>query len=299
MLAPGSLVVMNDTKVAPSRITGLCRGMEIEATLHKNIGESRWLAFIKKPGRLAIGDTIAFSGKLAARVEDKCAAAGCELCFNLPPRALYDELDAIGSMPLPPYIKRPAEAADKKDYQTVYARHCGAVAAPTAGLHITQGLLARLKARGCELAYATLHVGAGTFAPVRALDTDDHEMHGEFGIVPAETAMAFNRAKAENRPVLSVGTTTLRLLESAADGDGCLHEFAEETKIFITPGYRFKTADMLLTNFHLPRSTLFMLACAFAGTDAMKEAYEHAKAHGFRFYSYGDATLLQRSRDGI
>ena len=201
-------------------------------------------------------------------------------------------------MPLPPYIRklRPTEARDAVDYQTVYARTEGAVAAPTAGLHFTPGLLAALAARGIERADLTLHVGAGTFLPVKAEHIEDHRMHAEYGEVSGATAASINRAREECRRIVAVGTTALRLLESAADENGKVREFAGETSIFITPGYRFRTADLLMTNFHLPKSTLFMLVAAFTGLERMKAAYAHAIATGYRFFSYGDASLLERAR---
>jgi S-adenosylmethionine:tRNA ribosyltransferase-isomerase len=328
----------------------------------------RWLAFIKGSKKLRIGDEISFRSRrdckedssrnprkekesfhdldsrlrgndegerpqygdeaLSATVTAKHGEAGVELKFNKTGAEFFDAIGRIGEMPLPPYIKRAATSEDEKNYQTVYAREPGAVAAPTAGLHFDDALLAALRAKGFESAYLTLHVGAGTFQPVKAEDTDGHVMHSEYGVITPEAARQINDAKRAGRPVVAIGTTTLRLLEAAAkklnenlfskdfplgnmnktplinaaefyesnsikDGDTVI-PFEGETDIFITPGYEFKTADFLMTNFHLPRSTLFMLVCAFAGTGEMKTAYKFAKKNNFRFYSYGDTSLLKR-----
>ena len=291
-----ALVVMNDTKVIPARIVGMARNRAFEATLHKDEGDGRWLAFVKDSRKLAVGDTLGFSGKLRAEVIAKRGSSGVELLFDAKTPGIFKVLNEIGSMPLPPYVRRPADASDRESYQTVYARSEGAVAAPTAGLHMTKNLLARMEKRGIELAFLTLHVGAGTFLPVKANDTDGHEMHSEYGVVQPETAKRITAAKRAGRPIVAIGTTTLRLLESAADEKGNVRAYDGETDIFITPGYRFKTADFLLTNFHLPRSTLFMLVCAFAGMEGMGRAYARAKSSGYRFYSYGDASLLERGK---
>ncbi|MDR1008888.1 MAG: tRNA preQ1(34) S-adenosylmethionine ribosyltransferase-isomerase QueA [Rickettsiales bacterium] len=294
IIPQNALVVMNDTKVIPARITGTTGNRHFEATLHKNLSPRTWLAFVKNSRKLSVGDTLEFSENLHARVAAKHDTGEVELEFDLENTRFFAELAEIGTMPLPPYIKRSADKNDDENYQTVYAKNEGAVAAPTAGLHFTNALLERMRAKGIELATLTLHVGAGTFLPVKANDTDDHKMHSEYGIITPETAAQINAAKQGGRPLVAIGTTTLRLLESATDSSGKVQPFKAETNIFITPGYRFKTADFLLTNFHIPRSTLFMLVCAFAGIETMKNAYEHAKSAGYRFYSYGDATLLRR-----
>ena len=296
-------------------------------------GPNTWLAFIKGSKKLRIGDEIVFGaggdadGKndsrgrqggngisvrarpptnapMTGRVIAKRGEAGIELEFDRRGAEFFKIIGRIGEMPLPPYIKRAATREDEKNYQTVYAREPGAVAAPTAGLHFTEELLAALGARGLEFAHLTLHVGAGTFQPVKAEDTDGHIMHSEYGVISPESAERINAAKKAGRPIVAVGTTSLRLLEAASGGwtgdgsgsggGGIIRPFEGETDIFITPGYKFKSADFLMTNFHLPRSTLFMLACAFAGTEEMKRAYEFAKENDFRFYSYGDASLLKR-----
>ncbi len=236
-------------------------------------------------------------GGLCATIAAKGEAGEVELAFSLTGAYLDDAIDALGSMPLPPYIalKRKPGAADAASYQTIYARNQGAVAAPTAGLHFTTELLQRLEARGVTRHFVTLHVGAGTFLPVKAADTADHKMHAEWGEISAATAASLNAVRARGGRIVAGGTTALRLLESAAAGDGTLRPFRGETAIFITPGYRFKAVDVLMTNFHLPRSTLFMLVAAFAGLERMKAAYAHAVADGYRFYSYGDASLLFRA----
>jgi S-adenosylmethionine:tRNA ribosyltransferase-isomerase len=303
ILPPNALIVFNNTKVLPARLHGVCGGREYTATLHKNLADSgsrtgaenRWLAFIKGSKKLRIGDEISFgNGELEVIVADKKGEAGIELRFDKSGSEFFDILDRIGEMPLPPYIKRAATHEDEKNYQTVYAKEQGAVAAPTAGLHFTDELLAALMAKGFEFAYLTLHVGAGTFKPVTAEDTENHVMHSEYGVISPAVAASINNAKKTVRPIVAIGTTTLRLLESAVKEDGTVAPFAGETDIFITPGYKFNTADYLMTNFHLPRSTLFMLVCAFAGIEEMKKAYEFAKENDFRFYSYGDASLLKR-----
>jgi S-adenosylmethionine:tRNA ribosyltransferase-isomerase len=288
-------MVFNNTKVLPARLHGVYGGRECVATLHKNLAADRWLAFVKGSKKLRIGDAISFGGgALEARVEDKKDEAGVELQFDKSGAEFFDTIGRIGTMPLPPYIKRAATEEDEKNYQTIYAKVPGAVAAPTAGLHFTEELLAGLESKGIEFAHLTLHVGAGTFQPVKAEDTDAHVMHSEYGVLSPEAAEQINNAKKAGRPFVAVGTTSIRLLESATAEDGIVVQFAGETDIFITPGYKFKSADFLLTNFHLPCSTLFMLVCAFAGIEDMKKAYEFAKENNFRFYSYGDASLLKR-----
>ncbi|MCW2246430.1 S-adenosylmethionine:tRNA ribosyltransferase-isomerase [Azospirillum fermentarium] len=297
LLEPGDLMVINDTRVIPARLWGQRGVVKVEATLHKRMGDDTWAVFARPGKRLKVGDTIVFAEDFTATVMDKREGGEIVLRFSAAGGALFDRLHAYGAMPLPPYIARPdgAESADKDDYQTVFAAAEGAVAAPTAGLHFTPGLLAALDARGIGRVAVTLHVGAGTFLPVKVNDIRDHRMHAEVGIVPAEAAARINAVRAAGGRIVSIGTTALRLLESAADPDGTVRPFSDETDIFITPGYRFRAVDVLMTNFHLPRSTLFMLVSAFAGFQRMRDAYAHAIAAGYRFYSYGDTSLLRRA----
>jgi len=303
LLRPDDLLIFNDTKVIPAQLFGRREARagaseaKIEVTLHKREGADLWRAFAKPAKRLAPQERIRFAEDFWAEVLAKKTDGEVTLRFNAAGAALRGALARHGQMPLPPYIRklRPMEARDASDYQTIYARREGAVAAPTAGLHFTPGLLAALTARGIEQVHLTLHVGAGTFLPVKTERLQDHRMHAEFGDISAATAAAINRARAEGRRLVAVGTTSLRLLEAAADQDGRCREFSGETDIFITPGYRFKTADLLMTNFHLPKSTLFMLVAAFAGLDRMKAAYAHAIREGYRFFSYGDGCLLERA----
>jgi S-adenosylmethionine:tRNA ribosyltransferase-isomerase len=306
LLRAGDLLLVNDTKVIPARLRGVRERngipVEIEATLLKRTGPERWQALAKPAKRLQTGDRIRFGhesrvcllGALDATVEEKGEAGEITLCFDFHGAVLDDAIDALGHIPLPPYIasKREDDERDRRDYQTLFAKHEGSVAAPTAGLHFTDALLAVLATAGVTIAKVTLHVGAGTFLPVKAEDVSWHRMHAEYGEIGAEAAAQINAARAKGARIIPVGTTALRLLESAATPDGEVRPFAAETDIFITPGYRFRAADALLTNFHLPRSTLFMLVSAFAGTERMKRAYAHAIANGYRFYSYGDASLL-------
>ncbi len=298
LLQPGDAVVLNDTRVIPARLSGRRGAAAVEATLHKRVADDRWLAFARPARRLRHGDVIAFAGDLSATVAARGEAGEVELAFDRGGAALLQALERHGRMPLPPYIPRPdgPDARDRTDYQTIFARRDGAVAAPTAGLHFTDATMAALRARGCRLVTVTLHVGAGTFLPVKAEDTDDHVMHAEFGSLDAPAAEALNAVRGAGGRIVAIGTTAARLLETATDDAGRIRPFAGDTRLFITPGYRFKAVDRLLTNFHLPRSTLFMLVAAFAGLDRMKSAYEHAKATGYRFYSYGDCCLLQPER---
>ena len=302
-LEPGDIAVFNDTKVIPARLSGRRteNGNEagIELTLHKRESPDTWLAFARPAKKLKVGHTINFDDGLLAEVLDKHDGGEVLLSFNRSGDALMAALEQIGAMPLPPYIKRAkgGDDHDLKDYQTLFADHPGAVAAPTAGLHFTDRMMARLEARGVKTARVTLHVGAGTFLPVKVDDTADHKMHAEWGEVSEATAGAINQARANGGRVVAVGTTSMRLLESAASDDGTLKPFMADTDIFITPGYRFKIVDVLMTNFHLPKSTLFMLISAFAGLERMKAAYQYAIENGYRFYSYGDACLLTRSED--
>ncbi|HXF54555.1 MAG TPA: tRNA preQ1(34) S-adenosylmethionine ribosyltransferase-isomerase QueA [Hyphomicrobiaceae bacterium] len=306
LLEPGDALVLNDTRVIPAALEGVrIRGEAragVAVNLIRRLDESRWRALARPGRRLAVGDVIRFGnegrvcllGSLEAQVAAKGDAGEVELTFNLHGAYLDEAIGILGEAPLPPYIalRRPVEEQDRADYQTVYAERQGAVAAPTAGLHFTSELLERLAARGIERHFVTLHVGGGTFQPVKAEDTSEHRMHSEWGEIAAETAEGLNRVRARGGRIVAVGTTALRLLESAAREDGTIAPFQDETDIFITPGYRFRAVDVLMTNFHLPRSTLFMLVAAFSGLATMRAAYAHAIARGYRFYSYGDACLL-------
>lgn len=297
LLRANDLLVMNDTKVIPARLYGYRGTGRVEVFLHKRQGPGEWLAFARPFKRLREGDEIVIAPDFRAVVKEKRQDGEILVSFSCDKSDLIRFLNKHGHVPLPPYIKRPTgdNEADKADYQTVYARKEGAVAAPTAGLHFTPELLAALAAKGIEQVKLTLHVGAGTFLPVKADYIRAHVMHAEWGEITEEAAAAINKAKKENRRIVAVGTTSLRLLESAADDEGALHPFSGETSIFIYPGYRFKAIDALMTNFHLPKSTLFMLVAAFSGLERMKKAYEHAIKQGYRFYSYGDATLLEKA----
>ena len=294
LLRPGDIVVCNDTKVIPARLVGKRGAATVELTLAHDRGGGCWQAYAKGARRLHPGDRVDFAADLAAEVIAKEADGSVVLRFALEGEAFADALARHGAMPLPPYIKRPkgGDPADRARYQTMFARAPGAVAAPTAGLHFTPDLVERIKARGVEWATLTLHVGPGTFLPVKADDPREHHMHSEWGVVTDETAARIRAAKARGRRVVAIGTTSLRLLESAAAETGEVMPFAGETRLFILPGYRFKAVDLLLTNFHLPRSTLFMLVAALAGLERMKAAYAHAVAERYRFFSYGDACLL-------
>lgn len=304
-LRPGDVLVVNDTRVVPARLFGRRQRGEasarIEVTLHRREAADLWRAFLRPAKKVAIGERLVFSDTppFAAEIAGKGEGGEAVLRFDRGGGALDEALDRHGSMPLPPYIarRRAAAAADARDYQTMFAAERGAVAAPTASLHFTPELLAALAARGVAVERVTLHVGAGTFLPVKAENTADHRMHAEWGRVPAAVAERLNVARAGGGRIVAVGTTALRLLESAAEADGTVRAFEGETSIFITPGYRFRAVDLLVTNFHLPRSTLFMLVCAFSGLDVMRSAYAHALGAGYRFYSYGDACLLHRGGD--
>ena len=302
LLQPGDALVVNDTRVIHARLSGRplrdALAANVEATLIERLDTKTWRALMRPAKKLQIGDLIRFGDdRLDAHVVAKGEAGDITLEFALSGEALDAAIEAIGAMPLPPYIagKRAADAGDEADYQTVYAREPGAVAAPTAGLHFTPELIARIEAMGVTFHRVTLHVGAGTFLPVKSEDTDAHKMHEEFARIDADTAQTLNHIRSRGGRIVAVGTTVLRTLESAARPDGRLAPFAARTDIFITPGYRFRAVDILLTNFHLPRSTLFMLVCAFAGMERMKAAYAHAISHDYRFYSYGDACLLSRA----
>jgi S-adenosylmethionine:tRNA ribosyltransferase-isomerase len=309
LLRAGDQIVVNDTKVIPATLHGRRIGRvgtepAIEATLHRRIDGSRWRAFVKPARKLQAGDVVRFGeegkvcflGQLDATVEAKGEGGEITLAFAFHGPVLDQAIEERGDMPLPPYIaaRRAPDERDRTDYQTLFARHEGSVAAPTAGLHFTDALVAALADRGIGLHRVTLHVGAGTFLPVKALDIADHRMQPERGTVSAATAQALNAARDNGGRIVAVGSTSLRLIESAADEAGRLHPLDGDTALFITPGYRFRAVDVLMTNFHLPRSTLFMLVAAFAGLEVMQRAYAHAIAAGYRFYSYGDACLLFR-----
>jgi S-adenosylmethionine:tRNA ribosyltransferase-isomerase len=312
LLKPGDALVFNDTRVIPAQLEGSRRRetpmgeavSRISATLHMRVAEDSWKAFVRPGKRVNTGDRVSFGsmpgtcmmGALDATVTDKTEGGEVTLKFDFSGPDLDSAIAAGGHIPLPPYIasRRPEDARDRTDYQTVYARREGAVAAPTAGLHFTDGLFESIEKAGIETHFVTLHVGAGTFLPVKAEDTEDHVMHAEIGEVDDRTADALNAVRERGGRIVSVGTTSMRLLETASDDHGRIHPWRGATDIFITPGYRFRCVDILMTNFHLPRSTLFMLVCAFSGTETMREAYRHAIDGGYRFYSYGDASLLFR-----
>jgi S-adenosylmethionine:tRNA ribosyltransferase-isomerase len=310
LLNPGDALVVNDTKVIPARLTGrrIGRGADakIETTLTERLDGSRWRAFARPGKKLAAGDVIRFGeegkvcflGQLDATVEGKGEGGEITLSFAFHGAVLDQAIAERGDMPLPPYIagKRKPDEQDRADYQTMFAHDEGSVAAPTAGLHFTDDLLARLAARGVAVHKVTLHVGPGTFLPVHVDDTAGHKMHAEHAVLTAETAEALNAVRGRGGRIVAVGSTALRTVESAAANDGTVKPFAGDTALFITPGYRFKAVDVMMTNFHLPRSTLFMLVSAFCGLDTMKRAYAHAIASGYRFYSYGDASLLFRAQ---
>jgi S-adenosylmethionine:tRNA ribosyltransferase-isomerase len=313
LLRPGDLLVLNDTRVIPARLVGRRGDARVEVTLHQPVqranergaslsgpvraGNACWRAFVRPARRCRVGDLLSFGPDIEAEVLAKGEGGEITLGFGCAPEVLLERLEASGRMPLPPYIKRPpqGDAQDRSDYQTMFALRPGAVAAPTAALHFTPRLMAALAERGVEHAFITLHVGAGTFLPVKVADTEAHRMHAEWYAVPAETAARIDAARAAGRRIVAVGTTVLRTLESVAGPDGRVRPTMGETRLFITPGYRFRLVDLLLTNFHLPRSTLFMLVAAFAGLARMQAAYAHAIRAGYRFYSYGDACLLARA----
>jgi S-adenosylmethionine:tRNA ribosyltransferase-isomerase len=293
LLQPGDCLVFNDTRVIPAQLEGRRGEARIGATLHKREGLRQWRAFVRNAKRVRTGDLIDFGQDVFAIAMDRGDDGSILLDFegDEPVEVL---LDRAGTMPLPPYIagKRPTDERDLSDYQTMFAREKGAVAAPTAALHFTPDLMAALSARGIATETLTLHVGAGTFLPVKADDTDDHKMHAEWGRIDAAVAARLNAVRAAGGRVVAVGTTSLRLIESATGEDGVIQSFEGDTAIFITPGYRFRGIDGLMTNFHLPKSTLFMLVSALMGKERMQAAYAHAIAGGYRFYSYGDSSLL-------
>ncbi|MEO0547325.1 MAG: tRNA preQ1(34) S-adenosylmethionine ribosyltransferase-isomerase QueA [Pseudomonadota bacterium] len=299
LLNPEDVLVLNDTRVLPAHVSGERRRgdsiAQFSATLHQRTAGNHWLAFVRGAKKLRVGDDVRFfGGALGATVSQKREDGSVGFTFDRGGAELDAALYAHGDMPLPPYIasKRPTDARDEQDYQTVYANEAGAVAAPTAGLHFTEQLFDALNARGIQRHFVTLHVGAGTFLPVKADDTDDHQMHFETGSISQETADALNLARERGGRIIAVGTTSVRVLESAAQDDGTLAAWHEDTDIFIQPGYRFKAVDGLMTNFHLPRSTLFMLVSALCGLETMQKAYAHAIENDYRFYSYGDSSLL-------
>lgn len=293
LLQPGDVLVFNDTRVIPAQLEGRRGEAKIGATLHKRVDLRRWQAFIRNAKRLRVGEMAEFGGGVTAVAEERLADGSFILFFEgeEPVEAL---LERAGTMPLPPYIagKRETDAQDREDYQTMFAKEDGAVAAPTAALHFTGRLIADLTERGIATETLTLHVGAGTFLPVKADDTDDHKMHAEWGRIEQDTADRLNAARANGGRIIAVGTTSLRLLESATGADKVIRSFAGDTDIFITPGYTFNAIDGLMTNFHLPKSTLFMLVSALMGRERMQQAYSHAIAEEYRFYSYGDSSLL-------
>ncbi len=308
ILRPNDILVFNDTKVIPARLYGKRGEALVEITLYHPVDGLCWWSFIKNAKRLHSNDTIHFytaeisaeNSTFSATVMQKNDEDGVLIRFNCSADDLAKKLEQYGAMPLPPYIKRDKPLAglwnpynDKEDYQTVYAKHEGAVAAPTAGLHFTDRLLKEIDDLGVKRVFLTLHVGAGTFLPVKTDDTEKHKMHAEYGVISPETCQIINAAKQNGQRIIAVGTTSVRLLESAADDKGILHPFCGETDIFITPGYKFKIIDQIITNFHLPKSTLFMLICAIAGTERMKAAYKHAIEQKYRFYSYGDSSILK------
>lgn len=308
ILQEGDVLVFNDTKVIPARLYAKRGNALVEVTLYRPEDGLTWWAFIKNAKRLKADDIISFytdeieaeNSDFKAQIIKKDDEDGVLLKFLCSADELALMLQKYGSMPLPPYVKRDKPGGelwnrynDKENYQTVYAKNEGAVAAPTAGLHFTQDVLNKLDKKGIKRVFLTLHVGAGTFLPVKVDDTDNHKMHAEYGIITQETADIINEAKQQGRRIIAVGTTSVRLLESSADENGVLKPFTGETNIFLTPGYKFKIIDMIITNFHLPKSTLFMLICAIAGTERMKTAYQHAIDNRYRFYSYGDSSILK------
>lgn len=308
ILKKGDVLVFNDTKVIPARLYGKRGEAEVEVTLYHPEDGKTWWSFIKNSKRLKKDDIVTFyTSEISVEISDfkakvikKDAEDGVLLEFLCSVDVLAKKLETYGLMPLPPYIKRDKPITglwnkynDKENYQTVYAKYEGAVAAPTAGLHFTDNVLKRIEEKGVTKVFLTLHVGAGTFLPVKTEDTENHKMHAEYGIITPEACDIINKAKLEGRRIIAVGTTSVRLLESAADDKGILHPFNGETSIFITPGYKFKIIDYIITNFHLPKSTLFMLICAIAGTERMKKAYQHAIEQKYRFYSYGDSSILK------
>lgn len=294
-LSDGDLMIFNDTRVIPARLYGKRGEAKMEITLHKRQSETQWWVFARPAKKARVGDVLSFDG-LDAVVEDIGNGGERLVTFQVPDGQMTQALEQSGEMPLPPYIaaQRAVDDQDKSDYQTTFAKKNGAVAAPTAGLHFTDRLLKKLEDKGVRRAAVTLHVGAGTFLPVKVENTEDHKMHSEYGEITQETADLINETKARGGRIVAVGTTSMRLLESAADDQGKIQPFYADTDIFISPGYKFKCVDALITNFHLPKSTLFMLVSAFCGLDVMQKAYHTAISNDYRFYSYGDGSLLFR-----
>lgn len=296
LLNEGDVLVFNDTRVIPARLYGTRGTTPIEVLLHRAVSANEWLALARPAKKLKVGDRLDFAKSFSASVLGRTDDGSVRLNFNLSGQALSAALEAHGHLPLPPYMGRDDDAQDATDYQTMFADEEGAVAAPTAGLHFTPRLMERLAAKGVQMELLTLHVGIGTFQPVKVENTDDHVMHSEWARLKDDVAARLTAAKTDGRRIVAVGTTSLRTLESAGDERGVIHPFMGDTDIFIVPGYRFKAVDALLTNFHLPKSTLFMLVSAFSGLERMRTAYAHAVESNYRFYSYGDACLLERAR---
>ncbi len=296
LLKPTDILVFNDTKVIPARLYGVRGDAKIEMTLFKQVDLSTWETLIKNSRRLHLNDKIEIAPDFYATVLDKKENGAVVVQFNYAGADLFAKLHTVGTMPLPPYIKRErgGKESDKADYQTIYARHEGAVAAPTAGLHFTDRLFQKLDDKGIKREFLTLHVGGGTFLPVKEENIEEHKMHAEYGVISTAVSERLNQYKKEGRRIIPVGTTSLRLLESASDDKGIIQPFSKETSIFITPGYKFKFIDALFTNFHTPQSTLFMLVSALAGLDEMKFAYKHAVEKRYHFFSYGDACLIEK-----
>ncbi len=298
-LYAGDVLVLNDTRVIPSRLFGTIGVARVDITLHKRIDTYSWWAFMKNARRAAVGKIVHFGDDLTADIIEKLDDGQVCLNFKVPQGITMEGALAVaGNMPLPPYIarKRDIDTADSYDYQTIYGKREGAVAAPTAGLHFTPELISAIEAKGVRIAYVTLHVGAGTFLPIKVSDTKDHKMHAEWGEITEDLARTLNETHKIGGRIIAVGTTSLRILESATDDQGTIHSYSGDTSIFITPGYRFRAIDILMTNFHLPKSTLFMLVSAFAGLDMMQAAYAYAVNQGYRFYSYGDSCLIYRAQ---
>ena len=294
ILQPGDLLVLNDTRVIPTRLYGKRGNAKIEVTLHKPSDKNQWYAFARPGRRLRVGDTIDFADGFSAKLVEKRDGGEVLLEMASTTGVLMDALHTHGKMPLPPYIERADgnQPTDGESYQTIYARNAGAVAAPTAGLHFTNNLFGALDAHGIKRTYVTLHVGAGTFLPIKSESIEDHHMHAEYGVLSPETATLITQTRAQGGRIVAVGSTSLRLIETAAEDNGKILPFEGETDVFITPGYHFKAVDLFLTNFHLPKSTLFVLVSAFSGTERMKSAYAHAIDQAYQFYSYGDCCLL-------
>lgn len=295
LLEEGDVLVFNDTKVIPAKLVAYRGNAKVEITLYRPVNALQWWAFIKNSKRLKPDDIIIVENSdFKAKILEKKEDDGVLLEFLCAPEDVQINLSKYGFMPLPPYIKREEKNDnDFKNYQTIYAKHEGAVAAPTAGLHFTDRVFEALEKKGVKKVFLTLHVGAGTFLPVKVEDTKNHKMHSEYGIISQESCDIINQAKKNGKKIVAVGTTSLRVLETAANPDGTINPWCGDTNIFITPGYKFKIIDYIITNFHLPKSTLFMLICAIGGIDFMKQAYQHAMTNQYRFYSYGDSSIIK------